>query len=258
MMGRISRKLRQIRTFYRHSATPLALSLDVLRLKRRPFVAVTRDGLKVEISPGGGESFTFYEIVLNRDYFRGGVTLKPGDTVVDVGSNIGCFSILAGSMVGPSGRVIAFDPMPPMLERLVANARLNDLRNVQGRCVAIDEKEGTLTLRWTHKNDRASAYMLDGPTLGTTTSPCWTMDQVFRECRIDRINLLKIDCEGSEYGIFESLSPESAGRIDQIAMEVHPMEGKSPEALRRRLEELGFEIIQLGYPWIAMRRDRPA
>ena len=56
--------------------------------------------------------------------------LRPGDTFVDIGANIGIFSLLAARIVGPSGRVIAFEPVPITLEKLRANILLNDLQNI--------------------------------------------------------------------------------------------------------------------------------
>jgi len=63
------------------------------------------------------------------------------------------------------------------------------------------------------------------------TAPCLSIRSLFDRQRIDRIQLLKVDCEGSEHGIFRSLTPELAARIDQIAMEVHRIDGESIDAL---------------------------
>ena len=111
-------KCRQVASFCRHTRTPLALSLDTLRLKRGPFVAVSGDGLRLRIKPRSGESFTFYEIMVRHDYLNDGITLRPGATVVDIGANIGAFAVMAASIVGPRGRVIAFEPIPETFERL--------------------------------------------------------------------------------------------------------------------------------------------
>lgn len=97
----------------------------------------------------------------------------------------------------------------------------------------------------------------DGVEQDSVAVPCLTLESVASDSRVDRIHLLKVDREGSEYGIFESLSPEAASRIDQIAMEVHPVPGKSPEGLRSALEALGFDVAR-GYTWFAIYRNRPS
>lgn len=71
---------------------------------------------------------------------------------------------------------------------------------------------------------------------------------------IDRINFLKVDCEGSEHSIFETLTPELAARIDQIAMEVHEFEGAKVDHLSDRLTTLGF-VLRRGTIWFAVSKN---
>ncbi|WP_165250419.1 FkbM family methyltransferase [Paludisphaera soli] len=257
MLPHISDKIRQISSFFIHSSTPIALSMDALRLKRTGFVAVSRDGLKLAIRPSVGESFTFYENLVRRDYLGGEIALKPGDTVVDIGANIGTFSILAASVAGPSGRVIACEPVPETFERLKANVALNGLDNVECRCQAVDAADGILELMVSRKSALSTAHMgnRDGVDQVSLAIPCVSLETLMAESRIDRIHLLKVDCEGSEYGIFQSLSPEIADRIDQIAMEIHPVPGRGPADLKANLEALGFDV-ECGYTWFAYNRKR--
>src|SRR5579863_8672312 len=112
LFSRIEFKLEQIRSFALDTRTPISLVADSLKLKRSPFIATTKDGIKLRLAPGAGESFTFFENLIRRDYLSGGIKLKPGDTVVDIGANIGSFSVLAASLVGPKGRVVCFEPIP--------------------------------------------------------------------------------------------------------------------------------------------------
>ena len=53
-------KFREINAFWRDTRTPMALTLDTLRLKSAPFVAVSSDAIKLQLRPRAGESFTFY------------------------------------------------------------------------------------------------------------------------------------------------------------------------------------------------------
>jgi FkbM family methyltransferase len=56
--------------------------------------------------------------------------LKPGDIFIDVGANIGCYSILASKLVGVNGIVFAVEPVPPTLDVLRLNVKMNRLRNI--------------------------------------------------------------------------------------------------------------------------------
>lgn len=250
---RILLKARVIASFFGNTRTPIALTIDSLNLKRRPLVAVSADGIKLRLNPSCGESFTFYENLVRRDYLANGISLRPGDTVVDIGANIGSFTVLAAKVVGPGGRVISFEPVAETFARLEENVALNGYGNVECRRAAIDDQEGTLTLVVDPKSAWSGAYSDLGGNRSTITqtAPCLTLERVFRDHDLRRINLLKVDCEGSEYGIFESLSRDLAARIDQIAMEVHPIESRSGEQLRENLRALGFDVRPYPYCWVA-------
>ncbi len=253
--SRVAAKAEQIVSFFRHADTPVALTLDSLRLKRTAFAAISSEGLRLRIRPRSGESFTFYENLIRKDYLRRGIELRPGDTVVDIGANIGAFTVLAASAVGSGGRVIAFEPVEGTFRRLGENIALNNLGNVECRRAAIDAQEGTLAIHTGVKSAFATAYLrgVHGRTEDIQVVDCLTIARVLAEYRIDRIHLLKLDCEGSEYGIIDSLTPELASRIDQIAMEVHPVEGRSPWSLGEALRALGFQV-EAGEIWVAHRR----
>jgi FkbM family methyltransferase len=246
-------KAEQITSFFVHTQTPAALTLDSLKLKRDPFVAVSKGGVKLRLDPLAGESFTFFENFVRQDYLRNGIALKAGDTVVDIGANIGAFALNAASIVGPTGRVIAIEPAGRTFARLEENVRLNNSGNIICVRAAVDHEPGTLTLRLHFKSAFSSAHNVNANSDGAVEIvPCHTLAQIFAEYRIQHVDLLKVDCEGSEYGIFESLPQELAARIHQIAMEVHPVEGMTFDRMRHSLEKLGFEVLHFpGYPWLA-------
>lgn len=258
-LSRIARdKFREIHAFWRDTRTPLALTLDTLRLKSAPFVAVSSDEIRLQLRPRAGESFTFYENLVRRDYLAHGIRLRPGDTVVDIGANIGAFAVLAASVVGPAGRVIAFEPVPATFERLLANLALNGCGNVRPCREGVEAADGTMSIRVGAKSALASAHGLAGGSAATVeTAPCVSMARVFERHGLARIHLLKVDCEGGEHGIFRALPPELAARIDQIAMEAHPVEGESIEALAARLDALGFAVGRSGMNWVAFNRRHP-
>ena len=72
--------------------------------------------------------------------------LRPGDALVDIGANIGVYTLLAASLVGSRGRVLAFEPGRRAFERLEENLRINDLRQVETRCAAVSDHPGTVRL----------------------------------------------------------------------------------------------------------------
>lgn len=248
-------KSEQIATFWGSTRTPIRLVLDSFRLRGAPFVAVTKSGLKLRLHGGAGESFTLYENFIRRDYLRNGITLKKGDTVVDIGANIGAFAILASSIVGLTGRVIAIEPAKETFARLEENVKLNGFGNIICLRAAIDEKPGTIALKVNSKSALSSAYNVNGGVGNVEIVPCYTLSQIFEEYGLQDVHLLKVDCEGSEYGIFESLSQKLADRIIQISMEVHAVNGKSKNSIGDMLDALGFDVRHFpGFPWVAFNK----
>ena len=69
-------------------------------------------------------SFLYREIFQERVYLQHGVQLAQGDVVVDVGGNIGFFALFAAQQVGPGGKVITLEPIPPLHNKLVYNVKL--------------------------------------------------------------------------------------------------------------------------------------
>lgn len=78
--------------------------------------------------------------------------VRPGDTFVDIGANIGMLTLLAARLVGPEGRVEAFEPNPEVYRRLSHNVQRNRLQNVSLHAVGLGDKDADLTLRVWAKN----------------------------------------------------------------------------------------------------------
>ena len=110
---------------------PFPVIADRLRLKKEPYTVRLKNGITIELRPGLGDSYGFYEVLVRDNYTNWGQTISKGDTVIDVGANIGCFSILASRLVGPTGRVIAIEPEPSTHERLLKNIELNQATNIK-------------------------------------------------------------------------------------------------------------------------------
>jgi FkbM family methyltransferase len=238
---------------WRDSRTPFSLLRDSLHLKRSGYVAESNEGFRLRLVPGKGEWFTFFEIVVRGDYFLSGRDLRPGDRVIDIGANIGAFSVVAGKKVGPSGRVDAYEPDPETFERLQENVRLNGLTNVvchncavsgsAGRARFFRQQKHAFSSLLTDVDERSPGSAIDVEVVGIRDALAASGGDV---------NLLKVDCEGSEYEIFDTLDTSSASPVKQISMEVHGVPGRSRPQLMDRLRALGFAVRDT-YPLTALR-----
>lgn len=231
---------------WRGTRKPFAVLSDSLHLRKSPYVARSREGLALQLLPGRGEWFTFYENLVRQDYLSGLEALGPGDHVVDIGANIGAFAVLAGSKVGPRGRVFAYEPDPATCERLRANVKLNGFESivVVENC-AVGAAAGQATF-YRHAKNAYSSLMdgVDGRVHEHVESfpvPVVGIADVIARAGA-AIKLMKVDCEGSEYDLIDAMDAKSAAGIRQIAMEVHPVAGRSMDQLRARIESWGMRV----------------
>jgi FkbM family methyltransferase len=221
---------------------------DSLRLGGWGYKATAKkSGLSLNLISGRGEWFTFHENLIREDYLRGLVALREGDRVIDIGANIGAFTVLAASKVGPKGQVYAFEPDPQVCDRLKQNLRLNGLENVTVYEGAVGAKSGHAVFYQHQKNAYSSLHdAVDGRVQEHKQSFQVTLVGIREVIKMvglpSGIALLKVDCEGSEYDIFNAMDADSAAHIQQISMELHPTPANSPDQLIDRLTTLGFKV----------------
>jgi FkbM family methyltransferase len=132
--------------------------------------------------------------------------LKPGMTFIDVGANEGLYSVIAAHCVGPSGRVLAFEPQQSLAERFWENVTMNRLGNVIREPVALGSTPGVSKLFQTSRRDMHATLRLRpdersvGPDVMVTVR---TLSDVLREHGVASVDGMKIDVEGGEIEVLE-------------------------------------------------------
>jgi FkbM family methyltransferase len=192
------------RAFYRRSCTRLAARW---RGDNRAVREVTVRGhaLLLDVSETAGHTAYFERGVYEPELSALVAALQEGDTFLDVGANLGFFSILAARAVGPNGRVFAFEPHPQVRARLTAALALN---GVAGRVEVSGGAVGLVTgerLRL-HLSDRGLEFSSLVPHRAPAAAAGFTdsievetvsLDGWFAEHQVDPA-LVKIDVEGAE------------------------------------------------------------
>lgn len=211
------------------------------KLRRGPVSAVhARNGVVLRSPAEVNLAFLFHEIWIEEVYTRSR-SIRAGDTVIDIGANIGVFAAFAATRA-PGVRVLAFEPFPENYTQLQENVEASGLDNVELFEKAVSGSSGNDLLRSVRDNWAVHSV---GPG-GTRPVATISLDDLFAESGIDRCDLLKIDCEGSEYEIFENASAGTFRRIGRIVGEYHEWgEGQSGERLATALTANGFTIEEL-------------
>lgn len=127
--------------------------------------------------------------------------LQPGMIVVDIGAHHGFYTLLASIRVGPSGRVIAFEPSPRERSRLVKHIQLNKCGNVEVVPLAVARAESQMDL---YVVEGAEDYCnsLRPPATQSPTRrlrvEVTSLDEYLRRQGIEQVHFLKLDTEGAE------------------------------------------------------------
>jgi len=169
--------------------------------------------------------------------------LKKDMNVINIGANIGYFTLLAARQIGSHGKVFAFEPFPKAVDLLRKNIDANGYSNVEVIPMAVSNKVGTSRLAL--KSDTAHNFISE-TTLEyeTIDVPITTIDEYTKSQKIDFIIM---DAEGYEPLILDGMSQTLAKNPQiQIITEFNPytleVAGNSGEKFVKKIEQLGFTI----------------
>lgn len=177
------------------------------------------------------------------DYLH--TVLKQGDTFIDVGGNIGLFSLNASRIVGPAGKVYAFEAFKPNYEKFSKHLILNNLRNVTLEHLAVSEQSGYIEILYNENYGNvgmASSYLQDFTAKERVQST--SLDAYVKAQHMTKIDLIKIDIEGGEFSALKGM-PEILTRYQpKIIIEINNIALKSSNHHEEELLQL---LLQKGY-----------
>lgn len=185
--------------------------------------------------------------------------VRPGMTVVDVGANIGFYTMLSASLVGESGRVVAIEPNPVNVKLIEASRRENGFGNVEIHAVAANDTQGALALNTSFSN--GAVFGISDNLNALFRSELVYGAQLDRLLKLDRLDFLKIDVEGAEHralsGFRETLSRFRPIIVTEFSPIVLPGEG---DGYLSFLLELGYRlgVVQPSGPVVDLGSDKAA
>ena len=132
--------------------------------------------------------------------------IHKGDVVIDIGANIGYYTIMFAKLVGDSGKVIAFEPDPTNYELLKKNIEINGFTNVILEQKALSDNPGKMMLSL--NNENTAGHHLDFKNENSINSievDVLSLDDYFSYKNI-KINFIKMDVEGAESNVIKGMS----------------------------------------------------
>ncbi len=191
-----------------------------------------RDGLTIHLPGDDDDIVTIFLVFMRHDYGA----IPKGGTVVDIGANIGVFSLFAARH--GASRVIACEPGADTCEMLRKNIRSNGLED---RITIVSEAVAAVpgeTVRFpviANTNSKIAEDGSQGPTVAVRTT---SLNELVDRFQLSKIDLLKIDCEGAEYPILLETPDLNLKPVRALRMEYH--EGRIDE-LEGALSRAGMQ-----------------
>jgi FkbM family methyltransferase len=169
--------------------------------------------------------------------------LRPGDTFVDGGANIGLFTLVGAAIVGPTGRVLACEPAPETMRRLRSNVTLNRFDWVTLKPVALGAERGRAAF-WSFGAGAGLSALAPAETAGAVAHDVEiaTLDDLGAE--LTSVRLVKLDIEGAEVSalrgaraFIERFRPEFVVEVEPAHLERN---GSSVAELRTLFDDAGY------------------
>ncbi|PHN01486.1 FkbM family methyltransferase [Flavilitoribacter nigricans] len=234
---------------------PLEIFLSYINMSppRGNFVEF-KNGIKIFLSPNPHDILTVVVIFARKEYGP----IKPQASVVDIGANIGVFSIYA--ILNGASKVFAFEPNMEAYQMLCKNIEENNLPDViipynlavggeSGKKVLIPK----LSSPYNRIFEGSPNSVVKNATQEFNEVFTISLESILQKHFISRLQLCKMDCEGAEYDILYNTNPQTLGLVDEIRMEYHESI-QAKNSLVAFLNEFGFSEYHEKYCVVWLRK----
>jgi FkbM family methyltransferase len=189
--------------------------------------------------------------------------LRAGDSFIDVGANVGLMTLFASRLVGASGRVYAFEPVPPTYQILESNLALNSVTNVRAEAIALGSASETRTIYERLDVNRGSATLASSE--GDTERHeirVEKLDDILARYAMAPVRAMKVDVEGWEIevlrgaeGLLGSPDPPMLIVEHSLAHQAKHSTGHDLYALIRRVNDYSVFRLARGKESIGPLRE---
>jgi FkbM family methyltransferase len=173
------------------------------------------------------------EALIGDEYNLKTIDFEDGDVVIDIGGNVGCVSIYLAKKY-PNIKIYSYEAHPVNYECLLENIRLNDVNNVIPFNYAVLNQSGSKVNITLDLGNTGSSSLYVNNEVNSFDVETISFDDIIETNNIEKIKLLKIDCEGAEYEIIEASQKLKEIEIENFSAEIHTFmvnHNKNPNSL---------------------------
>lgn len=186
----------------------------------------------------GADFYVTMEIFGRDDYGIRGIKLSETPTIIDMGANIGAFTLFVSHLF-PQAKIFAFEPEHTNYKTLIKNINANAI-NARAFPVAIAKDDGMSWLS-VDSADTASHTLTDIPNQKKQEIRTMSLASFIEQEHLEKIDLVKMDIEGAEYETLLNAGP-ALDKIDCLVLEIHDHPNYSQEDLLTFLNSRGFNV----------------
>lgn len=219
-----------------------------------------RNGFEIDVPKKMLPPFkeSFFDGVYFQGFPENKVPVNPDIKVVDIGANVGYFSLFMFSSF-PKASIYSYEPMPFNFKQLKSYQDHFTQFNwvIEPRAVA-DHRDGITLFSSTLDGFSTMASVFEADQKGEKIAvETLTLEDVFSKYDLESLDLIKLDCEGSEYAILYNSPKALLDKINLMSIETHPGsgEGENHDDMIAFLKQLGFDLKEqrnsdgTGYIW---------
>jgi FkbM family methyltransferase len=178
-----------------------------------------KNGIKIKLRNNSTDIQAFANVWLLEEYNQDKFIPKENDIVIDIGAHIGLYAMYI-SQKKDNVKIFSYEPVHENYNLLNKNIKENKLHNVKIFNFAVGKTSGKEKIFLS--NDQSAHNMYEKSENFEAVNMI-TLDEIIKENKLEKISILKLDCEGAEYDIFENLSEGSFEKIEKICFEYHIM-----------------------------------
>lgn len=231
----ILEKIRLLIVTYQRTQSFIDFLLTYLKIKK--VVLKTKTGLKTLIRPNGIDYWLYIENLIDDTYSLASLKFLDFDNIVDIGANIGLFTI-ATKKYWPKAKRLCFEPNPRSRSMLKKNLELNKLKVLISDKAVIGKIKKNKVVFYTNENPAMSSMVvMGGKKIKVSTIP---FSEVIPS---SGKTLVKIDIEGGEYDLFRDDNKSIFKKIGVLLMETHDIdEVRNDKFVLSWLKNIGFKV----------------